>query len=33
MASYRVIIEEAGKRGDVTTREMIEDIYMQEEDH
>ncbi|HUX99164.1 MAG TPA: ferritin-like domain-containing protein [Candidatus Deferrimicrobium sp.] len=33
MEFYRTIIKEANERGDITTKEMIEEIYMQEEDH
>jgi bacterioferritin len=33
MEFYRVIIKEATERGDFTTKEMIEKIYMQEEEH
>lgn len=30
---YREIIVEAVKRGDITTKKLFEDIYMQEEEH
>ena len=30
---YREIIAEAVKRGDITTKKLFEDIYMQEEEH
>ncbi|MHA1298602.1 MAG: ferritin-like domain-containing protein [Candidatus Helarchaeota archaeon] len=33
MVLYREIIKEADKRGDITTKKMFEDIYMQEEEH
>ncbi len=33
MEYYRKIIEEAAKRGDITTKKMFEDIYLQEEEH
>lgn len=30
---YRKIIKEATDRGDITTKKLFEDIYMEEEDH
>ncbi|MHA1358802.1 MAG: ferritin-like domain-containing protein [Candidatus Helarchaeota archaeon] len=33
MEFYRRIIEETTKRGDITTKKLFEDIYMQEEEH
>jgi bacterioferritin len=33
MEFYRKIIKEATERGDITTKKLFEDIYMQEEEH
>ncbi|MHA1232662.1 MAG: ferritin-like domain-containing protein [Candidatus Helarchaeota archaeon] len=33
MKFYREIINEATKRGDITTKKLFEDIYMEEEQH
>ena len=33
MEYYRTIIKYAEKRGDITTKKLFEDIYMEEEEH